>query len=148
MFKTIKNQKGITLVELLAVMVIVGIIAAISIPAIGNLIENTRQDAFIATAKNLQESARLVAAQNDQKCTSSCQINFTATDDAGAVIGGANFIENLNGTPATVTVTNTGGNYTYSTTYTEGKYSISAVDAFDVVRSSDDTEGKTPITVK
>ncbi|MGL5296319.1 MAG: type II secretion system protein, partial [Culicoidibacterales bacterium] len=55
MFQTMKNQKGITLVELLAVMVIVGIIAAISIPAIGNLIENTRKDAYIATGKNLQE---------------------------------------------------------------------------------------------
>ncbi|MGL6009577.1 MAG: type II secretion system protein, partial [Culicoidibacterales bacterium] len=68
MFKTIKNQKGITLVELLAVMVIVGIIAAISIPAIGNLIENTRKDAFIATAQNVTEAARLVVAQNSEAC--------------------------------------------------------------------------------
>lgn len=62
MFKMLKNQKGMTLVELLAVMVIVGIIAAISIPAIGGLLENTRKDAFVSSAVTLQESARLYFA--------------------------------------------------------------------------------------
>lgn len=33
--KLLKNQKGFTLVELLAVIVILGIIAAIAIPSIG-----------------------------------------------------------------------------------------------------------------
>ena len=40
--KRLKNEKGLTLVELLAVIVILGIIAAIAIPSIGNIIENTR----------------------------------------------------------------------------------------------------------
>ncbi len=37
--KLLKNQKGFTLVELLAVIVILGIIAAIAIPSIGNIID-------------------------------------------------------------------------------------------------------------
>ncbi len=36
--KRLKNEKGLTLVELLAVIVILGIIAAIAIPSIGNII--------------------------------------------------------------------------------------------------------------
>ena len=40
--KRLKNEKGLTLVELLAVIVILGIIAAIAIPSIGNIVENTR----------------------------------------------------------------------------------------------------------
>lgn len=124
MFKTLKNQKGITLVELLAVMVIVGIIAAISIPAIGNLIENTRKDAYIAIGQNLQESARLVASQNADKCSSSCLIDFNAATDTTNVIAGKSYIENLDpgytgsGSQATVTVTNTGGNLKYETVLT------------------------------
>ncbi len=65
MFKMLKNQKGMTLVELLAVMVIVGIIAAISIPAIGGLLENTRKDAYISNATAVQESARLFVVSNE-----------------------------------------------------------------------------------
>ena len=69
MFKMLKNQKGMTLVELLAVMVIVGIIAAISIPAIGNLMENSRKDAHISNAQNLQEAARLWVTSNEAYLT-------------------------------------------------------------------------------
>lgn len=69
MFKMLKNQKGMTLVELLAVMVIVGIIAAISIPAIGNLMENSRKDAHIANAQNLHEAARLWVTSNESYLT-------------------------------------------------------------------------------
>ncbi|MGL5295812.1 MAG: pilus assembly FimT family protein [Culicoidibacterales bacterium] len=121
MFQTMKNQKGITLVELLAVMVIVGIIAAISIPAIGNLIENTRKDAYIATGKNLQESARLVASQNAEACSTTCTIDFDSTQEKDA-IDGRTYIENMDagyvaGT-ATVTVTNTSGNLKYETVLT------------------------------
>lgn len=61
----LKNQKGMTLVELLAVMVIIGIIAAISIPAIGTLLENTRKDAHIANVQSLEDSARLYVTTNE-----------------------------------------------------------------------------------
>ena len=40
-----KNQKGFTLVELLAVIVILGIIAAIAIPSIGGIIDKSKEDA-------------------------------------------------------------------------------------------------------
>ena len=40
--KRLKNEKGLTLVELLAVIVILGIIAAIAVPSIGNIIDNSR----------------------------------------------------------------------------------------------------------
>ena len=45
MTKTLKNKKGVTLVELLAVIVILGIIAAIAVPAIGGLIDRQRENA-------------------------------------------------------------------------------------------------------
>ena len=127
MFKTIKNQKGITLVELLAVMVIVGIIAAISIPAIGNLIENTKKDAYIATAKNMQESARLVVSQNATVCETSCTVDFNATAVSGTTVPGKGYLENLesayttgkNAAAQVIVSTNaTTGVVTYATTLT------------------------------
>ncbi|EPZ39683.1 hypothetical protein C289_0304 [Anoxybacillus ayderensis] len=57
--RIIRNEKGLTLIELLAVIVILGIIAAIAIPSIGGLIENSRKDAHIANAQQMVNAARL-----------------------------------------------------------------------------------------
>ncbi|RUL50507.1 type II secretion system protein [Lysinibacillus antri] len=56
-----QNEKGITLIELLAVIVILGIVAAIAVPAIGNLIENAKKDAIIANAQNMVDATRLLS---------------------------------------------------------------------------------------
>ncbi len=64
MFALLKNKKGVTLVELLAVIVIMGIIAAIAIPTIGNLIENQRQNAAQAEWTSIVEAARMYATAN------------------------------------------------------------------------------------
>ncbi|WP_035186484.1 prepilin-type N-terminal cleavage/methylation domain-containing protein [Alteribacter aurantiacus] len=61
----LRNEKGLTLVELLAVIVILGIIAAIAIPAIGGIIDNSKKDAHIANAETVANAARLYATSND-----------------------------------------------------------------------------------
>jgi type IV pilus assembly protein PilA len=54
-----KEEKGFTLIELLAVIVIIGIIAVIAVPLIGNVISNSKEDADLATARQLYDAARL-----------------------------------------------------------------------------------------
>ena len=65
--KLIRNEKGLTLIELLAVIVILGIIAAIAIPSIGGLIENSRKDAHIANAHQMVNAARLAYTADSTK---------------------------------------------------------------------------------
>lgn len=60
----LKEQKGLTLIELLAVIVILAIIAAIAIPAIGNIIENSRVSAIKADAQNTLAAANLYFTEN------------------------------------------------------------------------------------
>ncbi|MGE7997414.1 prepilin-type N-terminal cleavage/methylation domain-containing protein [Lysinibacillus sp. NPDC093190] len=62
--KLLKNQKGLTLIELLAVIVILAIIAAIAIPAIGNIIENSRVKGAKSDAANLISAANIYYTDN------------------------------------------------------------------------------------
>lgn len=62
--KKLKNEKGMTLIELLAVIVIIAIIAAIAIPAIANIIENSRVGASKSDALSAFAAAELYYAEN------------------------------------------------------------------------------------
>jgi type IV pilus assembly protein PilA len=53
----IQNDRGMTLIELLAVLVILGIISAIAITVMTKVIENTRDRAFVANALIMKEAA-------------------------------------------------------------------------------------------
>lgn len=55
--KLLKNQKGLTLVELLAVIVILGVIAAIAVPTIGGLVNDTKTKADKATETIIMDAA-------------------------------------------------------------------------------------------
>jgi type IV pilus assembly protein PilA len=61
----LKEQKGFTLVELLAVIVILGIIAAIAIPAIGNVINNSKEKAQIQEGVQIINAAKYYVADKN-----------------------------------------------------------------------------------
>lgn len=81
MKKRIKNEKGLTLIELLAVIVILAIVAAIAIPAIGNIIENSRSKAVVSDAINVMNSANMYFTDNSVKDGES--VNLTALTSGG-----------------------------------------------------------------
>lgn len=59
MKKRIKNEKGLTLIEVLAVVVILAIVAMIAIPAIGGIIDNNRVKAIKVDAVNVISAANI-----------------------------------------------------------------------------------------
>ncbi|MDU0200204.1 type II secretion system protein [Paenibacillus sp. MAH-36] len=54
-----KEEKGFTLIELLAVIVILAVIAAIAVPYILGVINKSKDDADVATARQLYDAAKL-----------------------------------------------------------------------------------------
>ncbi|MFS0673071.1 competence type IV pilus major pilin ComGC [Ornithinibacillus sp. 179-J 7C1 HS] len=63
--KVMKKEKGFTLVELLAVIVILGVILAIAIPSVGNVIKNAQEDSRAASVKLIENAARLADIAGD-----------------------------------------------------------------------------------
>jgi len=65
MKRILKNEKGLTLIELLAVIVILAIVAAIAVPAISNIIAKQEDKAILANASMILSGAKLAAANGE-----------------------------------------------------------------------------------
>ncbi|MGM0874435.1 MAG: type II secretion system protein [Bacillota bacterium] len=81
MKKLVKNQRGLTLIELLAVVVILGIISAIAIPSIGGMINNSKKDAHIANAQQIANATRLYVTTGAKVNKTDADTNITETDN-------------------------------------------------------------------
>lgn len=116
-----KDQKGLTLIELLAVIVILAIIAAIAIPSIGGILKNSRISAHKSNAHMIIDAARLNVSGEGLAITGAT--NFTLDD-----LNKAGYLETIPKNPSDkgntydptgsyVTVDkNTDGNYIYKIT--------------------------------
>ncbi|UQZ37462.1 prepilin-type cleavage/methylation domain-containing protein [Paenibacillus sp. PK3_47] len=79
-----EGQKGFTLIELLAVIVILGIIAVIAIPLIGNIINNSKDNADVATARQVYDAARLyVIGEEDGDFNAAGGVTIDEMQEAG-----------------------------------------------------------------
>lgn len=54
-----QSQRGVTMVELLAVVIILGILSSIAVPGMMHLINETKDRAFVSIAYELKEAASL-----------------------------------------------------------------------------------------
>lgn len=124
--KQLKDERGLTLVELLVVVVILGIIAAIAVVAIGGIIENSRKDAMVSDAKQMVNAAKLYVASNPVSSTTKLDFTGTSTTDVDA----SSYIDSMKDPyadgdydAATVSVTVSGSKYTYSV-YLDGEKAI------------------------
>ena len=83
--KQLKNQRGLTLIELLAVIVILAIIAAIAAVAIGNVINNSKDKAILSDAVTIIDGAKIavmddVEGDKTQGATGNDTITYTGKD--------------------------------------------------------------------
>ncbi|QIL45805.1 type II secretion system protein [Vagococcus coleopterorum] len=64
MSRLLKDERGMTLVELLATVVILAIIAAIGVTAIGQVIQNSKEDAGVANVQQAMNAGKLYQSTN------------------------------------------------------------------------------------
>lgn len=77
--KVFNNQKGLTLIELLAVIIILAIIVAIAIPSISAIINNTRDKAILSDIASLLNNAELLIA--DDACGDDLICTYSNTNN-------------------------------------------------------------------
>ncbi|WP_236717703.1 type II secretion system protein [Rummeliibacillus stabekisii] len=100
--KVMKNEKGMTLIELLAVLVIIAIVALIAVPAIGSIINKSNDKAVISSAANIMDGAKIAKSNGD------CAFS-TATD---TTCDQSKLNEYVEGVTGNYSVTYDGGVYT------------------------------------
>lgn len=69
------KRKGFTIIELLAAIIILGILLIIGIPAITKYLDSSRSESYVATAKNIMASARNFVNEGNRS-----DISFYDTD--------------------------------------------------------------------
>ena len=119
--KKLKDQKGMTLIELLAVIVIIAIIAAIAIPAISNIITTSKVSALQADGQNMLASASLYFTEN--QVADGATVTLEVIQDAGFIEDAGNITVDGSGDLLGSVTYNTGGN-TISATSVDGGTSV------------------------
>lgn len=77
------NKKGFTLVELLAVIVILGVLLLIAVPSVTNIINNSKKKAFVSAAKLMienVESAASIEITTEGAFSKGCYININSIE--------------------------------------------------------------------
>lgn len=69
------NNKGVTLIELLIVIVVIGIISAFAVPAVGQFLENAEKQAVYQDAIAVRNAAELYCSY-DASCTTTQNLTY------------------------------------------------------------------------
>lgn len=139
--KKLKDQRGLTLIELLAVIVILGIISAIAVPNIGKVIDNSKESAIRADAIQILNAAKLYAADNGVPVDDTTTANVDEGELDKTKL--ANYVDSVT-TFASFTVTFSGNTPSISGTGNKGGKSITFTDAtVSIIDSA--TKGDTTI---
>ena len=72
-----KNNKGVTLIELLIVIVVIGIISAFAVPAVSSFLDNAKKQAVYQDAIAVRNAAAYYCAAPGNTCTATQELEYS-----------------------------------------------------------------------
>ncbi len=134
------NKKGFTLVELLAVIVILAVIMLVAVTAVGPAITNSKKGAFFSSVAAMEDAAVLYAT-TEGLTISTCVKDSTLVSKGYLNKKDSNFT-------GYVQITVSGNQYSYAITATNKEYSVSgkAVSGISKDGTGFDSPVKTSVT--
>ncbi|MCK5545306.1 MAG: prepilin-type N-terminal cleavage/methylation domain-containing protein [Desulfobulbaceae bacterium] len=109
-YKMVRNQKGFTLIEIIAVLIVLGVLAAVALPKYISLTEEARNKSALAAISEVKARANLVYGklllQNDGDTTAFDATDVLANSDITATPDvGVDYTVAAAATATTITIT-------------------------------------------
>lgn len=79
------KKRGFTLIELMAVIIVLGIIAVMIVPKITNTVESSREQAYQNQIASLVSAAKRWGASNSDKLSNETSVQFSTLFDEGYI---------------------------------------------------------------
>ena len=125
-----KNNKGFTLIELIAVIVIVGVLMIIVVPGVSRYIDNSKKEAFVKEINGLVDTVRYAINSGDSNYSIQGQTKRTFDLQNIELDKGENTI--INGT---LTVDLNSNSYTVKVTEDKNNYCLSSINVNELDKS-------------
>ena len=94
------NNKGVTLIELLIVIVIIGIISAFAVPAVGRYLTNAQKSAVLQDAVAVRNAASEYCAESGG-CTDGQDVEWSVISDRVSNFNDADYAHTVSGNTET-----------------------------------------------
>ena len=100
--KTLRNRSGFTLLEIIIVIIIIGVLAALALPQMFKTVENSRSAEGLSNASALRDSLARYALRNGSRTSGATPTNLDIPDPSSTAAGNGSSLFNyaITGTAA------------------------------------------------
>ena len=134
----IVNNKGVTLIELLIVIVVIGIISAFAVPAVSSFLDNAKKQAVYQDAVAVRNAAAYFCAEPTETCADGEELVYTDLSEYRDGFDAAAYDTGATDVLATYTLASNSWAITLESATDDGSFEWNDSQADPVVATADD----------